>query len=106
MTKKQRQNKEGQGLGVADRKKVEPPKKYKVILHNDDYTPMNFVVAVLQQVFHKSESAATAIMMSVHTSGKGIAGVYQKSIAEMKVAECRQYATAHEHPFLVQMEKE
>ncbi len=106
MTKKQRQNKEGQGLGVADRKKVEPPKKYKVILYNDDYTPMNFVVAVLQQVFHKSEADATAIMLNVHNSGKGIAGVYQRSIAEMKVSECIQYAKAHEHPFLVQMEKE
>ena len=106
MTKKQKQNKEGQGIGVADRKKVEPPRKYKVILHNDDYTPMNFVVAVLQQVFHKSEADATAIMMNVHTSGKGIAGTYQKSIAEMKVAECLQYARAHEHPFLVEMEKE
>ena len=108
MTQRKRDNKEGQGTGLKDREdhKIQPPKKYKVIMHNDDYTPMNFVVAVLIQVFHKSETAAHNIMMSVHESGRGVAGIYPKSIAEMKVAKCMSYSQQYRHPFLVDLESE
>ena len=67
-------------------KKVKEPERYRVLLHNDDYTTMEFVVQVLCQVFHKSVDEATAIMMHVHNQGRGECGVYTYEIAETKVA--------------------
>jgi len=102
MTQKKREEKHGSGIGTMDRKKVERPKKYQVVMYNDDYTPMNFVVAVLVSVFKKSEDAAKRVMLQVHESGKGIAGVYTKEIADTKVMQAMSFAKDHEHPFLIE----
>jgi len=95
-------------IGIKDRQKhrLEPPKKYKVILHNDDYTSMEFVVQILEQLFHKSKVEATRIMLNVHKGGKGIAGVYTKEIAETKCLQVKQAALQHEVPLLAEVEPE
>src|ERR1700753_3920144 len=75
--------------------KVEKVKRWKVLFHNDDYTTMEFVVLVLMKFFHKTETEATHIMLSVHHRGQGIAGVYTKDVAETKVAQVQDYAKEH-----------
>ena len=89
-----------------DESKIEIPRQYKVILHNDDYTPMEFVVHVLMSVFKKDELAATQIMLNVHNSGKGICGTYSYEIAETKVAKVHQLAEQNEYPLHASMEAE
>jgi len=91
---------------VEDRVKprIKPPRKYQVILLNDDFTPMDFVVDVLIQFFQMNEFKANQVMMSVHQQGKGICGVYTREVAEMKVRQVNQYARAYEHPLQCQME--
>lgn len=81
-----------------------PPLKYQVVLLNDDYTPMDFVVAVLRRVFHKTNSEAESIMLKVHHEGRGICGVYTRDIAATRVEMVRQLAVAHEHPLQCIME--
>jgi ATP-dependent Clp protease adaptor protein ClpS len=89
-----------------DESKIEIPRQYKVILHNDDYTPMEFVVHVLMSVFKKDELTATQIMLNVHNSGKGICGTYSYEIAETKVAKVHQLAEQNEYPLHASMEAE
>lgn len=84
--------------------KVKPPKRYQVVLLNDDFTPMEFVVDVLMRFFGMDETKATAIMMTVHHHGKGICGVYSKEVAEMKVMQVNNYARENQHPLQCQME--
>src|SRR5210317_28304 len=79
------------------RQKLEPPPMYAVVLLNDDFTPMEFVVQVLIHLFRKSEDEAEAIMMDVHKKGKGIAGVFTKDIAETKVRQVNDVARANKH---------
>lgn len=86
-------------------KKVEQPRLFKVILHNDDYTTMEFVVQVLQSVFHKPLEEATQIMLHVHQNGLGVCGIYTYEIAETKVAEVLSLAQAHEYPLQCSMEE-
>ena len=111
MSKKDK-TKKGRGGAVdlkdrtGSKNKVEPPKKYKCVMYNDDYTPMGFVTAVLETVFRKSSAEATRLMLDVHTKGKGIAGVYSREIAETKCVQSKQYAIAAGHPFLIEMEPE
>ncbi len=96
----------GQGLALEEAKpKLQPPPLHKVIMLNDDYTPMEFVVQVLQQVFHHRREKAVQIMMQVHTAGRGVAGVYPAEIAETKTAQANAYARKHQHPLLTVMEK-
>ncbi|HTL11844.1 MAG TPA: ATP-dependent Clp protease adapter ClpS [Bdellovibrionota bacterium] len=76
---------------------AEPP-KYAVILHNDDYTTMEFVIEVLQRFFHKSGEEASAIMLKVHHEGRGVAGVYTFEIAETKVAQVMQHSRSRGFP--------
>jgi len=77
---------------------------YKVILLNDDYTPMEFVVEVLQRFFNKSREQATQIMLKVHTEGSGVCGVYPYGIAETKTHQVMSYAQEHQHPLQCVME--
>ena len=102
----EKKREDSHGVDLKDRQKVEPPKKYKVVLHNDDYTPMEFVVLVLMDVFNFGIQKANTIMMQVHEQGKGIAGVYPKEIAWMKTKKCYNHAQEHGHPFMVTMEQE
>jgi ATP-dependent Clp protease adaptor protein ClpS len=94
------------GLALEEaRPKLKRPPLYRVVLLNDDYTPMEFVVEVLQKVFSLDRSTATRIMLEVHTKGKGICGVYTYEIAETKVAQVTGLAQQHQHPLLCTMEE-
>ena len=84
--------------------RVEHPRLWKVLLHNDDFTTQEFVVWILEMIFHKDRGEAFDIMMSVHRSGMGIAGVYTYDVADTKVRTTRQMAEEHEFPLLVTME--
>lgn len=85
--------------------KTEEPSLFKVLLHNDDYTTMEFVVWVLQSVFNMPEDQAIQVMLNVHVRGVGVAGVYTFEVAEMKVTKTTTLAREHEYPLLVTMEK-
>lgn len=84
--------------------KVKPPPLYRVILLNDDYTPMEFVVEILCRFFAMSVESATAVMLKVHTEGKGVCGVFPKEIAETKAVMVNEYARESEHPLLCDIE--
>ena len=86
--------------------KLEKPKLYKVILHNDDFTTMEFVVFILVQVFLRSEIEAFSIMLKVHNEGVGLAGVYPYEVAQMKSEKAMNLARAHEYPLLCTVEEE
>ena len=86
--------------------KLEKPKLFKVLLHNDDFTTMEFVIEVLRRVFGKSDGDAFHIMWAVHTQGVGCAGVYTYEVAEMKVERVTQLARAAEYPLLCTLEEE
>ncbi len=86
-------------------KEVEEPRQYKVILHNDDYTTMEFVVHVLQQVFYKTESEAVQIMLTVHNNGTGVCGIYTAEIAETKVYLVHDMARKHGFPLKCSMQE-
>jgi ATP-dependent Clp protease adaptor protein ClpS len=93
------------GLVTETKKKVKRPPLYKVLLHNDDYTTKEFVVQVLQYVFHKEQTEAVQIMLHVHKKGIGVAGVYTYEIAETKVALVENLARQHEYPLKCTMEE-
>lgn len=86
------------------RPKVKPPKRYQVVLLNDDFTPMDFVVEVLVQFFGMDEAKANVVMLAVHHEGKGICGVYSREVAEMKVNQVNRYARQHKYPLMCQLE--
>jgi ATP-dependent Clp protease adaptor protein ClpS len=95
-----------EGWVLSDEKtRVTEPPLYKVLLHNDDYTSMEFVVLLLEKIFHKSTAEATRIMLNVHQQGLGIAGVYLKEIAETKVAIVHDLAKKNEYPLKCSIEK-
>src|SRR5215468_5674040 len=94
------------GVGVKSKPKTKKPSMYKVLLLNDDYTPMEFVVHVLERFFSKSREEATRIMMHVHRRGVGICGVFTYEVAETKVAQVIDFARRHEHPLQCTLEKE
>lgn len=97
---------EHQSISQASKPALGKPRKFKVILLNDDYTPMDFVVEVLAKFFNLGEVEATQIMLQVHHQGKGVCGVYTKDIAETKVAQVNAYSQSQEHPLLCVMEPE
>jgi ATP-dependent Clp protease adaptor protein ClpS len=94
------------GLAVEEsRPKLKRPPLYRVILVNDDYTPMEFVVDVLQSIFGMERTRATRVMLEVHTKGKGVCGVFTYEIAETKVAQVMTVARQQQHPLLCTMEE-
>jgi ATP-dependent Clp protease adaptor protein ClpS len=95
------------GLVVQEaRPQLKKPLLYKVILLNDDYTPMEFVVRVLERFFHKNREQATHIMLHVHQKGMGICGVFTREVAETKVRQVMLYAAENQHPLQCTMEPE
>jgi len=86
------------------RQKLQEPPKYKVVMLNDDFTPMDFVVLLLVNLFRKTSDEAEAIMTEVHEKGKGVAGIYTKDIAETRVHQANSIAQKHEHLFRCQIE--
>jgi len=95
------------GVDVEEAKpKLKKPPLYKVMLMNDDYTPMEFVVQVLQTFFALDMESATRIMLQVHTQGSGICGVFSREIAETKVSQVNEFSRSHQHPLLCTMERE
>ena len=93
------------GVVTESEKKLKPPPLYKVLLHNDDYTTMEFVVEVLQTVFLHTHAEATQIMLHVHRNGLGVAGVYTYEVAETKVAVVESMARRREFPLKCSMEE-
>lgn len=83
---------------------LQEPGLYKVILHNDDFTPMDFVVAVLEMFFHMERIIATRVMYEVHRQGKAVCGLYSKDVAETKVDQVMNYARRHQYPLLCSVE--
>ena len=86
--------------------KVKIPPLYRVLMMNDDYTPMEFVIEILEKFFHKKREEATQIMLHVHQRGVGICGIYAYDLAETKAMQAMNYARKYEHPLQVQLEKE
>jgi ATP-dependent Clp protease adaptor protein ClpS len=82
-----------------------PPPLYKVLLLNDDFTPMDFVIQVLQRFFMMSREQATLVMLKVHNEGSGLAGIYPRDVAETKVYQVTEYAREHQHPLQCVMEE-
>ena len=89
----------------AEKAKVKPPPLFKVMLLNDDYTPMDFVVVVLQTVFAMSREKATQVMLQVHREGMGVCGTYTLEVASAKVEQVRDIARKHQHPLQCTMEE-
>ena len=94
------------GIIVKTKPKTKKPSMYKVLMLNDDYTPMEFVVHVLENFFNKNREEATRIMLHVHQRGVGICGVFTYEIAETKVTQVIDYARQHQHPLQCTLEKE
>lgn len=104
---KQHEHDDDNGLAVQEGKpKLKRPPMYKVILLNDDYTPMDFVVEVLESFFHLNREKATQIMLHVHTRGMGVCGTFTRDVAETKVALVNDYSRQHQHPLLCTMEEQ
>ena len=107
MTDKNTDNDKGQSPVILEtRPRTKKPSMYKVIMLNDDYTPMEFVVYVLQRFFGMSSGQATAIMLNVHQRGVGVCGVFSYEVAEAKATQVMDYARQNEHPLQLQIEKE
>ncbi|HSC13237.1 MAG TPA: ATP-dependent Clp protease adapter ClpS [Rudaea sp.] len=100
------QREQQHGLVVEEaRPEVQRPPLYQVVLLNDDFTPMDFVVVVLETFFNMDRERATQVMLHVHTRGKGVCGVFTREVAETKVTQVNEFARAHQHPLLCTLEK-
>lgn len=105
MAEQEREDQEGGvGLKEHDEQATQPPSLYRVIIHNDDYTPIDFVVRLVAHVFRRTPEEAATITLRVHNDGSAVAGVYTHEIAETKVAIAHRAAREHEHPLMVTME--
>lgn len=108
MANKEKQGAPERNSGVAveeARPEVKEPARFKVILLNDDFTPMDFVITVLQIFFRMDHESATRVMLHVHTKGKGVCGVYTRDVAETKVAQVNRFSREYQHPLLCTMEE-
>jgi ATP-dependent Clp protease adaptor protein ClpS len=93
------------GLALEEAKpKLKKPPMYKVVLMNDDYTPMDFVISILEGFFGMNRERAIKVMLNVHNNGKGICGIFGRDIAETKVAQVNDYSRTHDHPLMCTME--
>jgi len=100
------ENEHQRGLVVEEaRPEVARPPLYQVLLLNDDFTPMDFVVAVLETFFNMDRERATQVMLHVHTRGRGVCGVYTREVAETKVTQVNEFSRSHQHPLLCTLEK-
>lgn len=100
------QDDRGNGYAVAAvRPELKRPSMYRVVMLNDDYTPMEFVVGVLQMLFNMNLEQATQVMLAVHTQGKGLCGVFTKDIAETKAAQVIALARENQHPLMCEIER-
>ena len=93
------------GLLATQRSKLQPPKMYKVMLLNDDFTPMDFVINVLQRFFSLDTEQATRIMLKVHNEGRGVCGIFPRDIAATKVEQVSAFARQNQHPLACVMEE-
>lgn len=100
-----KQDDRSSGVLEKERSKTKPPRLYKVLLLNDDYTPMDFVVVVLQKFFGFGREQATLVMLKVHHEGKGVCGVYPHDVAATKVGQVNAFARQHQHPLVCVMEE-
>lgn len=105
MSQKHEHERDHGALVETGRPEVIRPPLYQVILLNDDYTPMDFVVIVLQQFFALDLERATQVMLHVHTRGRGVCGLYTREVAESKVAQVNEFSRMNQHPLLCTMEK-
>ena len=96
----------GGNIKLETNPKTKIPALYRVLMMNDDYTPMEFVIEVLEKFFHKNREAATEVMLHVHQRGVGVCGIYAYDLAETKAMQVMNYARKYEHPLQVQLEKE
>ncbi len=87
-----------------EKPKLKRPPMYKVVLLNDDYTPMEFVVDILERFFTMDREKATRVMLEVHTKGKGVCGIFSRDVAETKAAQVNQYSRENEHPLMCEIE--
>ncbi len=94
------------GVAVKNRAKTKKPSMYKVLMLNDDYTPMEFVIHVLEQYFSKNHKEATRIMLHVHQKGVGVCGIFTYEVAETKVNQTMDLAQQHQHPLQCTIEKD
>ena len=102
----QEEHRGDEGLALKEaRPELKEPSMYKVVLLNDDYTPMEFVVTLLEKLFGLDREKATRVMLMIHTQGKGVCGVFTYEIAETKVAQVGSYAQQHQHPLLSTLEE-
>ena len=100
------EHEEEHGVVLApSRPEVRPPPLYRVLLINDDFTPMDFVVEVLRLFFGMNREMATQVMLHVHTRGQGVCGVFTREVAETKVAQVYEFSRSHQHPLLCTMEQ-
>jgi ATP-dependent Clp protease adaptor protein ClpS len=106
MQRRKRQHEPGVAVATKPQEKLQKPPLFRVLLHNDDYTTMEFVVWVLMTVFHHDETTAAKIMLHVHKNGLGVAGVYTRDIAETRMARVEALARSHEYPLRCSMEEE
>lgn len=96
----------GLDLDIESEVAIEKPKLYKVLMHNDDYTPMDFVIFVLMKFFNKLQDDAHKIMLDVHNKGVGLAGIYSFEVAESKVVQVNQFSKNNQHPLKTSYEEE
>ncbi|MBD3669964.1 MAG: ATP-dependent Clp protease adapter ClpS [Gammaproteobacteria bacterium] len=104
MSEQQHDDNTGSLLLEEAKPKVKRPPMFKVLLHNDDFTPMDFVVLLLEKFFNMNREKATHIMLTIHTKGVGVAGVFTREIAETKVAQVNDFSREHQHPLKCTME--
>lgn len=104
--KSRRDRKRQRDTGTLVAERTKKPRRYKVVLHNDNFTPMEFVVMVLEQIFRRTKAEATRIMLTVHNEGAGIAGTYTREVAETKAASTVKLARSEGYPLLLTTEPE